>query len=105
MHKVRGSGFAIAVLVFAPHAETQGIITTVAGTDLVYPGTSFSAMSASFGQLSGVAVSPVTGEVYFASQSRSLIIKFNPLLNSVSIIAGIGVGGYSGDGGQPLVQH
>jgi len=65
----------------------------------VYPGSSFSALSASFGQLTGVAVSPVTGAVYFASRSRSLIIKFNPQLNSVGVVAGIGIGGYSGDGG------
>ena len=77
----------------------QGIITTVAGTDLVYPGSSFSALSASFGQLSGVAVNPISGDVYFASQSRSLIVKFNPQLNSASVVAGIGIGGYSGDGG------
>jgi len=76
----------------------QGIITTIAGGDITYPGTSFSANSASFGGLSGIAISP-SGEVYFASQTRSMILKFNPTLNSVTIVAGIGVGGYSGDGG------
>ena len=79
--------------------QGQGIITTVAGSDLVYPGSSFSGLSASFGLLSGVAVSPVTGNVYFASSSRSLILSFNPKLNSVTVVAGIGIGGYSGDGG------
>jgi uncharacterized protein (TIGR03437 family) len=86
-------------LVASHCATAQGIITTVAGTDPVYPGSSFSALSASFGQLGGVAVNPINGEVYFSSQTRSLIVKFNPTLNSVSIVAGIGVGGYSGDGG------
>lgn len=76
----------------------QGIITTIAGTDLTYPGSSFSAFSATFGQLSGVAVSP-SGDVYFASSSRSLIVKFNPQRNSLTIVAGNGIGGYSGDGG------
>ena len=80
----------------------QGIITTIAGSDITYPGSSFSALSASFGQLQGVAVSPIDGHVYFASASRSLIVKFNPTLNSVSIVAGIGVGGYSGDGGPAI---
>jgi hypothetical protein len=53
----------------AAGACAQGIITTVAGTDLTYPSGSFPANNASFGQLSGVAVNPVTGEVYFASGS------------------------------------
>jgi hypothetical protein len=91
--------FVLACLASVAICQGQGIITTVAGSDLVYPGSSFSALSASFGQLTGVAVSPVTGDVYFASSSRSLIVKFNPQLNSVSVVAGIGIGGYSGDGG------
>ena len=78
--------------------RAQGIITTFAGADVTYPGTSFSALSASFGELGGVAVSP-SGDVYFASQSRHMILRFNPALNSVSIFAGTGTGGYSGDGG------
>jgi trimeric autotransporter adhesin len=89
----------LACLASAAICQGQGIITTVAGSDLVYPGSSYSALSASFGQLTGVAVSPVTGDVYFASGSRSLIVKFNRTLNSVSVVAGIGTGGYSGDGG------
>src|SRR5271163_3458942 len=75
----------------------QGIITTFAGADPGYPA-SFPALSESFGQLSGVAVSPA-GDVYFASTTRSLIVKFSPRLNTVSIVAGITFGGYSGDGG------
>lgn len=90
-------GFAVYLLA-ALLCRGQGIITTIAGADIAYPGSSFSALSASFGQLSGVAVSP-SGDVYFASQSRSMILRFNPSLNSMSIVAGIGVGGYSGDGG------
>src|SRR5262249_8114888 len=86
------------MLVTTMMTRAQGIITTIAGADVVYSG-SFSALSASFGQLSGVAVSPLTGDVYFASSSRSLILKYNPRLNSVSVVAGIGIGGYSGDGG------
>jgi uncharacterized protein (TIGR03437 family) len=78
--------------------NAQGIITTIAGTDPTYPGSSFSALSATFGRLYGVAVSSA-GDVYFASQSRSIILKFSPQKNSVTIVAGIGTAGYSGDGG------
>jgi uncharacterized protein (TIGR03437 family) len=76
----------------------QGIITTIAGSDVTYPGVSLPAFSATFGVLSGVAVSP-SGDIYFASQARSLIVRFNPLQNTLSIAAGIGTAGYSGDGG------
>ena len=96
--------FQLALFVWcAAGASAQGIITTVAGTDLTYPGSSFSANSASFGQLSGIATHPITGDVYFASRTRSLIVKFNPAKNAVSIVAGIGIGGFSGDGG-PATQ-
>jgi uncharacterized protein (TIGR03437 family) len=86
------------VLLAAPLAWGQSVITTIAGGDITYPTGSFSATSFSFGQLGGVAVSP-SGAVYFASQTRSLIIRFDPQQGSVVVVAGIGVAGYSGDGG------
>ena len=101
----RPAASLIVSLIVALECCAQGIITTVAGTDIAYPGSSFSAMSASFGQLEGVAVSPIDGGVYFASASRSLIVKFNPTLNSVSIVAGIGIGGYSGDRGPARIAE
>src|SRR5262245_6436883 len=78
--------------------HAQGVITTIAGTDPVYPGSSFSAFSATFGPLSGGAVSPA-GDLYFAATASSLIVKFSPQRNSMTIVAGIGHAGYSGDGG------
>jgi len=75
----------------------QGVITTIAGSDPTYPGSSFSAFSASFGQLSGLAVSP-SGDVYFAGQP-SVVVKFSPQTNNVTVFAGNGATGYSGDGG------
>jgi len=73
---MRGAGFAIFLIATAV-CRGQGIITTIAGTDITYPGTSFPALSASFGLLGGVAVSP-SGGVYFTSQTRSLILRFDP---------------------------
>jgi hypothetical protein len=90
-------GFSLCVAAGAS-LYAQGVITTVAGSDPTYPGNSLSAFSATFGFLSGVALSP-TGDVYFASQSRSLIVRFSPQRNSLTIIAGTGIGAYSGDGG------
>ena len=76
----------------------QRIITTFAGSDITYPNTPLPANSASFGQLVSVAIGP-SGDVYFVSESRSLILRLDPATNSVAIVAGIGIGGYSGDGG------
>ena len=76
----------------------QQVITTFAGSDITYPSGSFPATSASFGQLISTSVSP-NGGVYFVSESRSLILKLDPPTGTVSVVAGIGIGGYSGDGG------
>ena len=76
----------------------QRVITTFAGSDITYPTTPFPANGASFGQLISVALSP-SGKVYFVSESRSMILAFDPSTNKVSVVAGIGIPGYSGDGG------
>jgi trimeric autotransporter adhesin len=92
---------SIWCLAMAMVCRGQGIITTFAGSDVNYPGTSFSSLSVSFGQLRGVATDS-NGNVYFSCATRSLIAKFNPSLNSVSIVAGIADSGYSGDGGPAI---
>ncbi|HXP83257.1 MAG TPA: SMP-30/gluconolactonase/LRE family protein [Bryobacteraceae bacterium] len=76
----------------------QRIITTFAGSDPTYPSKPFPANSASFGQLISTAVSP-SGDVYFVSETRSMILKLTVATSTVSVVAGIGIGGYSGDGG------
>jgi uncharacterized protein (TIGR03437 family) len=76
----------------------QQLITTVAGSDITYPSAPFPANSASFGQLISVAVGP-SGAVYFVTESRSMVLSLNPATGNVSIVAGIGISGYSGDGG------
>ena len=78
--------------------RAQGIITTFAGSDITYPGAPFPANSASFGQLISTAVGP-DGGVYFVSESRALVLKLNPSTSAVTVVAGIGINGYSGDGG------
>lgn len=91
--------FTIGLLYFLGSlgCDAQRIITTFAGTDTTYPESPFPANAASFGRLVGNAVSP-SGEVYFVSRSRSMILKFTPASGTVSVVAGIGIGGYSGDG-------
>jgi len=95
---IHSAGKLSLCFLFGLALHAQGVITTIAGSDVSYPGNSFSALSATFGQLGGVAVSP-SGDVYFSSATRSLIVKFNPQKSSLTIVAGIGEGSYSGDGG------
>ncbi len=88
----------IVCLLGAALCRGQRIITTFAGTDLTYPSTSLPANGVAFGPVFSTAVSPA-GEIYFVGQTRHLILKFDPTTNSVTVVAGIGIGGYSGDGG------
>ena len=97
MSKHRGCTIALCLLV-AALCRGQRVITTFAGSDFTYPASPFSPNAASFGELISAAVSP-SGDVYFVSETRSIVLKFSPAANTVSIVAGIGIGGYSGDGG------
>src|SRR5579862_2722621 len=101
---LRSSLVIAAAVVLAAGVHSQGIITTVAGTDITYPSGSFPADAASFGLLQfgpagGVGVSPINGKVYFTSTSRSLIVAYDPAHSTVEIAAGVGIAGFSGDGG------
>src|SRR5882724_2629410 len=92
--------FIVATLLYlltATLCSAQRLITTFAGSDVTYPTGAFPANEASFGRLVGIAESP-SGEIYFVSRTRSMILKFNLADGTVAIVAGIGIGGYSGDG-------
>src|SRR5690242_16691724 len=74
----------------------QGIITTVAGTD-PYPFGSRPALDQPIGEIWGLIAGP-NGEIYFCDRFDGLIYRVNPD-GKLSIVAGNGVVGYSGDGG------
>jgi uncharacterized protein (TIGR03437 family) len=74
-----------------------GVITTIAGTgNNVYSGDGGNPLFASFSDLSGVAVD-FSGNIYIADSSNRRIRKIANGI--VTTIAGIGVQGFSGDGG------
>jgi sugar lactone lactonase YvrE len=78
-------------------AWAQGIITTVAGTDFAFPRGPMAATAAPLGAVSGVATD-ADGNVYIADASNSLVLKLD-LAGMLTVVAGNGAAGFSGDGG------
>jgi uncharacterized protein (TIGR03437 family) len=75
---------------------SQGIITTVAGTDAVFPSAPQNARNAVTGRLSGVAIDS-KGVIYAADSAANVVLKLD---NGVlSLFAGNGAYASSGDGG------
>jgi uncharacterized protein (TIGR03437 family) len=73
------------------------VITTVAGTDWVFRGDGRLANSAPLGRLWGIAVDS-TGNIFAADGDNAVIVKVS-LSGALSVVAGNGLIGFSGDGG------
>ena len=91
---VRIIGLACAL---ALSAQAQGIITTVAGTDWVFPGDGKAALDAPLGAVTSVVIDP-SGNVIFGDQDNCIVARLNGD-GTVSVIAGNGFCEPSGDGG------
>jgi SMP-30/Gluconolaconase/LRE-like region. len=79
--------------------DTNGIITTVAGNgNVVFAGDGGPALSASFGQPTGVTLDTL-GNLYFCDGRRIFRVNPSGILN---LIAGGATLGYSGDGGPAI---
>ncbi len=81
----------------APWAYAQGVITTMAGSTRPFRGDGGVATSAPLGRLSGVA-SDTAGNVYAADSDNNIVVKISPA-GTLTVVAGNGIGGFSGDGG------
>jgi hypothetical protein len=79
------------------HAATAQIITTVAGTDWSFPTGSLAAVNAPLGAVVGVAVD-AAGNVFVADSSNNLVLRIS-VSGTINVVAGNGIGGFSGDGG------
>lgn len=76
-----------------------GIITTIAGTGSIgYSGDGGAASSATFNSPIGIDVD-AAGNVYIADVGNHCIRKITAATGFISTVAGIGSGGFSGDGG------
>ena len=78
-------------------AAAQGIITTYAGTDWIFHGDGKPALSAVFGDLSGIAVDP-NGDPVMVDADSNVVVRLNPD-GTLSVIAGNAFAFDSGDGG------
>src|ERR1035437_3826253 len=73
------------------------VINTVAGTNWFFPTSSVQALNAPLGTTSGVAVD-AQGNVYAADSGNNIVVRISP--NGVlTVVAGNGNAGFSGDGG------
>jgi uncharacterized protein (TIGR03437 family) len=75
----------------------QNVITTIAGVDPVFNSDGKLAVTVPLGYINGVATD-AGGNVYFTDPLEHLVLRVAP--NGIlSVIAGNGIAGYSGDGG------
>jgi hypothetical protein len=77
--------------------SAQRVVTTVAGADWVFPGIEMPAVEAPLGRVSGVATDLV-GNVYVSDSENRMVMKVDRD-GKLSVVAGNGILGFSGDGG------
>src|SRR5580693_1176149 len=93
---------ALLLTVLASSAAfPQGVITTFAGTDTTFSGDGQPALNAGLGLITGIAADP-SGNVYFNDPDNHVVLRVGTD-GIIHVIAGNGIGGYSGDGG-PATQ-
>src|ERR1017187_2582472 len=90
----------LTLLLFPLLLSGQGIITTIAGTDPVYRGLPSVALNASLGEIEAITVS--NGTVYAVDYDQNIAFSVSPS-GIITVIAGNGIRGFSGDGG-PATQ-
>ena len=78
--------------------QAQGVITTIAGVDPTFTGCGQLATNVPIGYVNGVAVD-TAGNVYFTDPLEHLVLKIAAADGTLSVVAGNGIAGYSGDGG------
>ena len=81
-------------------AKDTGTITTIAGIGGAgYSGDGGQATSASMSQPRGTAVDPTTGNLYIADTGNHVVRMITKSTGTITTIAGMGIPGYSEDGG------
>jgi len=93
----RVPGWLILAVLFYPTQLCAQVITTVAGGQWVFRGDGGLARNATLLDVGGVAVD-AAGNVYACDARRGLVVKISPS-GILTVVAGNGVGGFSGDGG------
>src|SRR5579862_1842778 len=88
---------ALLTALFAGALPGQDVITTIAGIDPSFTGNGQSATQVPIGYVNGVATD-TSGNVYFTDPLEHLVLQVSPG-GTLTVIAGNGIAGYSGDGG------
>jgi sugar lactone lactonase YvrE len=80
--------------------RAQNVITTFAGTDWIFPKSPVTALQAPLGSPAGMAVDQ-NGNIYLADSSNQVVVKISAsgATTELTVVAGNGFSGYSGDGG------
>ena len=92
------SPIRIAVCWLAAHAAyAQGVIQTVAGTDWIFPSDGQPAVGAALGPPQGLALD-AQGNLYIADSGNYTVLRVDRN-GIVTVVAGNGIPGYSGDDG------
>src|SRR4051794_28399968 len=94
MRRQAGQLWLTAILLTS--SSIAQIITTVAGTDFVYPNRPLPALEAPFGPISGLAFDP-SGNLFISDPGNAVVLKMDRQ-GIVSVYAGNGTVGFSGDG-------
>src|SRR5947209_7689285 len=97
MTRLRISFTLLPLLLLATVLNGQRVITTVAGTDWVFPSDAIPGLTAPLGSISAVAVDPM-GNVYIADETNHMVLKYDTSGN-ITVLAGNGLPAFSGDGG------
>src|SRR5690348_14672208 len=91
----------VAGILFGPALFAQGVITTIAGADWVFPGDGKPAMNAPLGHLSGIAVDP-QGNPVIVDPDNCMVFRIQPD-GILRTIAGNGMCfGDTGEGGPAI---
>jgi uncharacterized protein (TIGR03437 family) len=88
---------AACILFFASLLGAQGVITTVAGTTWRFTGDGGPATNAPLGELRGITVD-AAGNLFAADIDNDIVVKISPA-GILTVVAGNGTQGFSGDGG------
>jgi sugar lactone lactonase YvrE len=96
MEKTMASAWVLALGTYAAPVYGQ-VISTVAGTNWFFPTSSALALSAPLGESRGVAIDAL-GNVYSADSGNNIVVRVSSR-GALTVVAGNGSEGYSGDGG------
>src|SRR2546422_959691 len=88
---------AFVLFLAATVSPAQSIITTIAGTTTAFRGDGAQATSVGIGYQEGLAVD-AAGNIYICDSENHLVLKVIPS-GTITILAGNGQPGFSGDGG------